>query len=178
MKKTPEKFDCEQPLNNPKHEAFCQTIAKGRLQPDAYRQAGYEVSEESANAAASRLAARPEVKARLKALQLAGITGTGPVTPDELIKKIEMIVRTPGANADTLKAIKMLDEQTGIFAEIKQLRGGAAKPDPCAILAYVVSFAGMTGEQIVNSLGGKEFMACQLSDILKIPVIVDGVAAA
>jgi len=49
------------PLTNPKHERFAQEMAKGTGQHDSYRQAGYAGDR----AAASKLADRPEIVARV-----------------------------------------------------------------------------------------------------------------
>ena len=56
-------------LENPKHEAFAQLVARGRTQCDAYRIAGY--SEPGARANASRLIANDNIRARIKTIQMA-----------------------------------------------------------------------------------------------------------
>ena len=177
MKKETEKFDLEAPLPNPKHEAFCQAIAKGLSQPDAYRQAGFICSDNSVHAAASRLAARPEVKARGKALQLEAISGSGPITSDEIRKRLEFVVRTSSSGSDIVRAAEKLQEKFGVMDDVEAARKKVI-PDPCAILSYVCSFSGMTGAEIVEELGGRDWMTAQLSEILKVPVIVDGISAA
>lgn len=52
------------PLRHEKHERFAQLLAKGEKQHEAYLKAGYRGGE----AQASRLAARPEVVARIAEL--------------------------------------------------------------------------------------------------------------
>ena len=172
MKKDPEKFDCEKPLPNLKHEAFCQGVAKGLSQPDAYRQAGYEVSDESVHAASCRLAARPEVKARIKALKLDAIAGQGPITSEEIRKRLEFVIRTSSSGSDIVRAVGELNEKFGVLDDVSRNKN---KPDPCAIITYICSFSGMTGDEIVADLGGREFLAARLSEVLKVPVTVDGV---
>ncbi len=56
-------------LENPKHEAFAQLVARGRTQRDAYTIAGY--SEQGARANASRLIANDNIRARIKTIQMA-----------------------------------------------------------------------------------------------------------
>jgi hypothetical protein len=40
------------------------------------------------------------------------------------------------------------------------------------VLAYVCSFSGMTGAEIVHELGGRDWMSARLRDILKTSVIL------
>ena len=51
-------------INNPKQEAFCQGIANGLLQSDAYEAAGYQRSP----SAASQLASQAFIQARIQEL--------------------------------------------------------------------------------------------------------------
>lgn len=51
-------------LSNPKHERFAQELAKGRIQAEAYAEAGYAPSEPHA----SRLASNGKVTARVAEL--------------------------------------------------------------------------------------------------------------
>eukprot|EP00456_Euglypha_rotunda_P042666 TRINITY_DN33316_c0_g1_i10.p1 TRINITY_DN33316_c0_g1~~TRINITY_DN33316_c0_g1_i10.p1 ORF type:complete len:218 (+),score=49.37 TRINITY_DN33316_c0_g1_i10:26-679(+) len=56
-------------LDNTRHELFAQGVAKGKSQRDAYRGAGFESeSDESVDAAASRLLSDVRVKARVTEL--------------------------------------------------------------------------------------------------------------
>jgi len=165
------KFDCDQPLEDPRYETFCQLRAKGISQKEAYEQAGFNASESSVHQAASRLAARPEVKARLRSLQIqaiAGAEGDGDLTPAEIKAKLTMIFRT-SSGADVINSLKQLQAEFGILDGIKREQ---SRPDPCAILAYVTGFAGKSGEQICQELGGAEFLAKELTEILKVPVRV------
>lgn len=59
-----------EPLSNPQHEAFARSLAEGRVsQAQAAIDAGYAPA--TAAATARRLAARPEVAARIEALRAA-----------------------------------------------------------------------------------------------------------
>ena len=131
----------------------------------------------SVHASASRLAARPEVKSRIKALRLDSIAGSGPLTAPEIIRKLETIFRT-ASGTDSIKALQELNEHTGTLDDIsRERKTEKIRPDPCAILAYVTGFAGKTGDQICQEMGGAKFLAAKLSEILKVPVTVDGVNA-
>ena len=176
MKKETEKYDCEQPLKNPKHEAFCRAIAKGLSQPDAYHEAGFVISDNSVHAAASRLAARPEVKARIKTLQLEAFAGQGPITSNEIRKRLEFVCRTSSSGSDIVRAVSELQEKFGVLDDVVREREKVI-PDPSAVIGYLCTFAGRQGEDICKELGGKEFIAAQLSKILKVPVTVDGISA-
>lgn len=165
------KFDCDQPLENIKYEKFCQLMVQGVSQKEAYAQAGFNASESSIHQSASRLAARPEVKARLRALQIQAITGAegkGDLTPEEIKAKLTMLFRT-ATNSDAIKALQQLQSEFGILDSVKREN---ERPDPCAIISYITSFAGKSGSEIVRELGGKEFMEKKLSEVLKWPVIL------
>jgi len=45
-------------------------------------------------------------------------------------------------------------------------------PNPAALMAYITGFSGRQGADIVQELGGREFMQARLSEILHIPVIL------
>ena len=108
---------------------------------------------------------------RIKALQLDSIAGAGPITVTEIQRKLETIIRTSGNSGDVIKAINELDAQTGILQGQKAQRQGVP-PDPCAIFEYITGWAGMTGAEIVQQLGGPEAVAEQLSEVLKCRVTV------
>lgn len=56
-------------LNNPRHEKFCQELAKGASCGAAYMAAGYDSDEGSAFSAGSRLYKKDEIKARVAEIQ-------------------------------------------------------------------------------------------------------------
>lgn len=72
------------PLNNPKHERFCQERAKGALQFDAYRTAGYSGDE----AHASRLGARADVQARIEEI-LGRAAAKAEVTVGDILRQLD-----------------------------------------------------------------------------------------
>src|SRR5690242_6635890 len=58
-------------LANPRHEKFCQELIRGKSKSAAYAAAGYSPrSAATAKANGSRLAARPEIRARVTELSL------------------------------------------------------------------------------------------------------------
>lgn len=170
-------FDCDQPLEDPRYEKFCQLRADGISQKDAYGKAGFQASESSIHQAASRLAARPEVKARLRVLQMRAITGKGELTVNEIREKLTMLFRE-STSGDCIKALQQLQTEFGILDELKAEREEKTKrPDPCALISYLCTFGGKQGSEIIKELNGPKFVAAQLSEILKVPVTVDGVSA-
>jgi len=165
------KLDCDQPLEDPRHEKFCQLRAGGISQKEAYAQAGFNASESSVHQAASRLASRPEVKARLRALQIqaiAGAEGEGELTPAEIKAKLTMLFRT-SSGADVINSLKQLQAEFGILDEVKKERE-QVRPDPAAIIGYICTFAGKSGAEICQELGGRESMEARLSEILRVQV--------
>jgi phage terminase small subunit len=59
-------------LSNPRHERFAQALAKGKVQAEAYADAGYKPSEPNA----SRLTSNDKVRARVAELQERAATRT------------------------------------------------------------------------------------------------------
>ncbi len=60
-----------QPLPNARHERFCQQLAKGASQTDAYLAAGYPCSKENARRRGSELVTKRDISARVAALKRA-----------------------------------------------------------------------------------------------------------
>lgn len=56
------------PLDNPRHERFCQEIAKGTNGRESYLAAGYDCSIEAADVGASRLLSQDKINARVAEL--------------------------------------------------------------------------------------------------------------
>lgn len=56
-------------LQDPKHEAFAQALAKGMNQSDAYKAAGYKAKGDSIKVNASRLLTKANIEARVTELQ-------------------------------------------------------------------------------------------------------------
>lgn len=69
------------------------------------------------------------------------------------------------------EAKALLSTLQGVAPELFTANNGESDtPDPCALLDHVISWSGWTGEEIVNALGGVEFMEKYLSEALKTPV--------
>lgn len=167
------KFDCDHELNDPRYEKYCQLRAQGLSQKDSYLQAGFAASETSVHASASRLEKRPEIKARIRSLQMQSVAGVdGELTTQEIKAKLIMLFRT-SASADSIKALQQLRDEFGILDELKADRV-KVRPDPCAIISYITGFAGRKGDEIVQELGGREFIESQLCAILKVESVTIG----
>jgi phage terminase small subunit len=74
-------------LNKAAHERFAQLLAQGRKQADAYIGAGHKISRHGASVNGSRLAKRPEIKARVAEL-LATTAAASIEAVDELASEI------------------------------------------------------------------------------------------
>jgi hypothetical protein len=116
----------------------------------------------------SRLEKRPEVAARILFLKTqlamqAGGGDAGPVDSATKVQILESLLLDASLSAtDRLKAIAMHSE----YKQDMNLDGAVV--DPCAIVAYVASFAGMQPEQVARELGGVEFIAKKLCTVTKI----------
>jgi phage terminase small subunit len=64
------------PLKNARHERFCQELAKGKSQSEAYKLAGYNSTGNAAEVAAARLVRNVQVSARLGQLKQAAAERT------------------------------------------------------------------------------------------------------
>lgn len=60
------------PLANTRHEIVAQQLAKGASPSEAYRTAGYTGRTEGGNAAATRMAQRPDIQARVAEIMRRG----------------------------------------------------------------------------------------------------------
>lgn len=59
-------------IPNPRHEKFCQEIAKGKSAGEAYRLAGYDADEKSAETLGPRLFRKVQIASRVAELQEGG----------------------------------------------------------------------------------------------------------
>jgi len=93
-----------------------------------------------------------------------------PVTRAELINIITQEIRKTNRTGSDVKGLAATLQSLlpDLFADSSK----APQPDPCAVLAYVCSFSGMTGAEIVHELGGRDWMSARLRDILKTSVIL------
>lgn len=73
-------------LKNAKHELFAQELAKGRTATEAYASAGYKPDDGNA----SKLAARPDVQARVQEITGAAAERAG-VTVEQVIRELSKL---------------------------------------------------------------------------------------
>jgi hypothetical protein len=85
------------PLSNPRHEAFAQALATGKPAAEAYRLAGY--AEAHAKNAGSRLANKPEVKARV-ALIRGETDAVTTISKARALEILAEIITTPIGKVD------------------------------------------------------------------------------
>lgn len=96
----------------------------------------------------------------------------GPVrelTVEELIDRLTTSLRDTQATPTDVKTLSQVlrDLKPSLFASVDN-----APPDPCAIAEFLCGWAGMTGEQIAQTMGGRDALSKQLSEVLKSCVIV------
>lgn len=93
---------------------------------------------------------------------------TAPPTREELIGIVSRAMRDDGATEAGIKALMSVLERLmpSVFVDSE----ADNRPDPSAVIGYLCTFAGKSGSQIVTELGGPEFLADRLSDVLRVPV--------
>lgn len=91
-------------------------------------------------------------------------------TADELSTMISDALRDPSATASDKKAL--ISALQSVAPHVFDSSDRQLRPDPCAIIGYLCGWSGMSGEQIVAELGGREFIADKLSQTLKVPVVI------
>jgi phage terminase small subunit len=106
---------------NARQERFCEFVAAGETQEAAHKKAGYKCSANSARAAASIMANRPEIKARISELkQKQPDLLEARLTKEEKLKVLARLIRTPDNSevvkvADKLRAIELHSKLMGHF---------------------------------------------------------------
>lgn len=97
------------PLNNSRHEMFCQVFVKGKNKTEAYLAAGYRQGKrKSLSTSAARLASKPKVAARIHALQEMAAS----LSIHALVKEAEQIRRLAIANDQPTAALSALNLKT------------------------------------------------------------------
>jgi hypothetical protein len=173
------------PLPNPEHEAFAQFVVAGLTVTEAYQKARPgRTTRITARGQGSRWQARPEIAARIRELHLQRANAQKTTEPPPKAQQAPASVAPPAH-----------DEAPITRRELRQLLSGAIKqgnvdpalvssllkvdptlgeaehdkPDPTAVVAYLVSFAGRSGKEIVKDLGGLDLVldmvrtACDVS---------------
>ena len=109
-------------LIDPRHERFCHEYIVARRGKKSAIAAGYPAS--SANKAATRLLARPEVKARIEELQAAAIARAN-LSKDEVIEGLRKAAALLDANENakkgtagaSVRALELLGKEIGMFKD-------------------------------------------------------------
>lgn len=121
-----------------RQELFCQNIAKGMNNTDAYKAAGYKVTnDQAAQACGSRMLSKEPIKARLKELA-AEIEASAIMDIKEAQTRLSTYARRapqPGEEGDTrptiqesIKAMEMLMRIQGGFLDRQQVEMKGALP--------------------------------------------------
>lgn len=174
-----------QPLPNDEHEAFAQFVCAGLTVTEAYQKARPgRTPRVTAASQGSRWQARPEIADRIRELHLQRAKGQKtPETPPQAqhtparvapslqdadpITRVELFRLISGAIKDGDRVdpalVTALLKVAPELGEVDQSR-----PDPTAVITYVCHFAGRPGHDIVRELGGLEFIASKLCDVLKV----------
>lgn len=106
-----------EPLKDPRHEAFAQKVASGMESTAAYQSLYPSTSHFSARSSASRLLKK--VGARIRALQNE-IAEKNLFSREEVLFKLQEIVVSARYDADRIKALALIAEMQG-FNQPKQV---------------------------------------------------------
>ena len=186
----PPGFDPARPLENAEHETFARLLVAETPAYVAYQKAkGGRIPNVTARSAASRWKRLPEIAARLKMLHLHNAEGSKKppeATETQQTKPAKRNIAAPLPASPTTEAMGRAELYALITAEIRAGRVDPAlvssllkvapelgevdqsRPDPTAVISYVCHFAGRPGDEIARELGGLEFIAAKLCDVLKV----------
>ncbi len=110
---------------------------------------------------------REGVEFAVSRAQAAGSLAAPP-TREELIGIVSAALRAENATGSDVKGLiaTLQSLLPDIFAGSEQTK----RPDPAAIIGYICTFAGKSGAEICQDLGGRESLEARLSEILGLPV--------
>lgn len=95
----------------------------------------------------------------------ADVDDTTPLSVQEIRRKAARSVRLAQTSSEISQAIKVAAD---VQPDLRPT-GERDRPDPAAVVAFVASFAGMTGAQVAAEIGGLEFIGKKLVHVTKIP---------
>ena len=116
----------QQPLNNPKHEAFAQHLAAGMGVHEAYREAGYKGNA----TAATRLKNDPAVAIRVASLQ-TDTAKRAEITREDIVKQLmedRTFAKERGAPAAMISATMGIAKLLGHLVDKQEISGAGANP--------------------------------------------------
>jgi hypothetical protein len=91
-----------------------------------------------------------------------------PPTREELIGIVSAALRAENATGSDVKGLTATLES--LLPELFNHAGVQIKPDPALFLGYLLHLDGCTTDELMAEIGGPEFVAGKLSEILKTPV--------
>jgi hypothetical protein len=127
-------FRHEEPLTDPRHEAFAQAVARGGLLGQSYKGAGFDVASSAAGRAnGCRLKRRPEVAARILHLRAsAAMDAGGPVDKGTKIAILSRLILDTGLSAsERLAAIAAHSRYVG------DAESDRTPPDPATVAQWL-----------------------------------------
>ncbi len=108
-----------EPLKNNRHELFCQNIARGDNQTQAYIKAGYKQKEDTARIQASHLITNNNIIQRISYLK-AQNASKGQIDRDKIIETLNRVINESLVDTDrtsALKAMDILNKMGGYYSE-------------------------------------------------------------
>lgn len=122
MKKQPKKKTTASKRGlNARQELFCQFVAAGTSQTEAYMKAGFKATKEAARRNAARMLTNADIKKRIKEIQTENPdVSVAKMTKQEKLDMLATLIRTPMNSevvkvADKLRAIELHSKLLGHF---------------------------------------------------------------
>jgi len=180
-----------QPLQNPKHEAFCRAVAGGQKQSRAYAEIYGVANNSTCRVSASQLAASPPVKARIAWLRVAHKDQSAPAhaQKENKVKIVRVSHEPPKGDAAPIITRSELAERLSIAiregntSEITQASQALVKimpelargedddkPNPLMVANYLASWAGYPGHDLAKELGGLELLTRKWIHVLQVDI--------
>jgi len=170
----------QEPLKSKRYETMVHLcVNKGLDQTKAYKSTNRKpVKGKSATIGASRIFARPDVRARMEYLQNQRDTAplhteTAPVDPsrppDELVsledigKQLSKVIRSGGMDSAFVSACTAALKIISTLNESRDLQ-----LDPCHLAAHLATFAARPGKEIVKEAGGLAFLLERVAAICRV----------
>lgn len=135
-------------LKNPRWEKFCQELAKGKTQTQAYLSSGYDCTEDTARTGASALMTKHNILARLEELQERAAKRTI-VTVESLLDEAEL-ARQLAMRIDQPSAAIAAVREKGVLSGKRVERHEAGKPGEFDMLDN------MTAEELTRFVYGDD----------------------
>lgn len=171
-------YDPTQPLPNARYERMIHLNLTGLAQYECWRETGKRrTKKDIAMIRASEVFARPDVCARREFLRKEQ---TAAAPPPPAMRPAIILPKGPEATLllaqrKACEALQLAETPQDIVKAVSACKElgviqpeGEQPPDPTLVLQAILSYAGRTGEQICEQLGGLAFMLDKFITVCKV----------